>query len=267
MLTLTSVFKMANQQDSYTLSYSESSKGWPSFYSYQPDYMVGMNSYFYSFRNGDLYRHNTNVVRNNYYNQQYNSEITSVFNVEPQTIKLFKTMSYESDTAWRCTSLFTELSTGSMLDTYFVQKEREWFTYLRANSDTINFSMRSANGIGTCTTITGVPGAFIVQFPISLGSILSVGDYVYSTSAAIYFGQVTNVDRANNTITVNEGVNDPAGAVGVVSANNSFIVFIKNAVAASSGARGYFMQFTLTNSDTIPVELFSIGSSVMKSFP
>tara|TARA_B100000780_G_C21126783_1_gene457526 strand:- start:2555 stop:3334 length:780 start_codon:yes stop_codon:yes gene_type:complete len=257
----------AQSNDSYTLSYSESSKGWPSFYSYLPDMMVGMNSYFYSFRNGDLYRHNTNTTRNNYYNEQFLSEITSVFNVEPQTIKLFKTMSYESDTAWTCTSLFTELSSGSMLDTYFVQKEREWFTYLRANENTINFSMRSANGIGTCSTITGVPGALIVQFPISPGSILSVGDYVYATTAAIYFGQVTNVDRVNNTITVDESVNSPQGIAGVVPANNVFIVFIKNAVAASSGARGYFMQFTLTNSDTIPVELFSIGSSVMKSFP
>ena len=31
--------------------------------------------------------------------------------------------------------------------------------------------------------------------------------------------------------------------------------------------RGYFMEFTLSNNDTTPVELFSVGSSVMKSFP
>ena len=33
----------------FTLSYSYTTQGWPSFYSYEPDYMVGMNNYFYSF--------------------------------------------------------------------------------------------------------------------------------------------------------------------------------------------------------------------------
>jgi len=44
----------------YTLTYSEGSKGFPSFYSYNPEYMIGMNNFFYSFKNGQLYRHNTN---------------------------------------------------------------------------------------------------------------------------------------------------------------------------------------------------------------
>ena len=139
-----------------TLSYSESVKGWPSFYSFQPDFMVGMNSFFYTFDGGNLYRHNTNEVRNNYYNTQFSSTITSVFNTEPQTIKLFKTMSYESDDRWRCTELFTELGTGSMLATEFVQKEREWFTFLRENQNTINWSARSTNGIGTLPLAGGV---------------------------------------------------------------------------------------------------------------
>ena len=46
-----------------------------------------------------------------------------------------------------------------------------------------------------------------------------------------------------------------------------FILFIKNAVAESHGARGYYLEFKLENDSTDPVELFSVGSSVMKSFP
>ena len=45
----------------YTLTYSESVQGFPSFYSYIPDMMIGMNNYFYSFKAGELYRHNTNT--------------------------------------------------------------------------------------------------------------------------------------------------------------------------------------------------------------
>ena len=29
-----------------TLSYSQSTEGWPSFYSFNPEYMIGMNNFF-----------------------------------------------------------------------------------------------------------------------------------------------------------------------------------------------------------------------------
>ena len=255
-----------------TLSYSEEAKGWPSFYSYLPDYMVGMNSYFYSFNGGNLYRHNTNPIRNNYYGVQYNSEITGVFNTEPQTIKLFKTMSYESDDRWACTALFTELGTGSMLATEFVEKEREWFTFLRELETTVNWKARSTNGIGPVAVVGGASPAVTLQFNFNLGSIVSVGDFLYEATSVVgvpsYLGQITGIDRTTNTITFDDTVPALDGATSTgPGAAGDFIIFMKNAVAESHGARGYFMQFTLQNTNTSPVELFSVGSSVMKSYP
>ena len=265
----------------YTVSYSEDVKGWPSFYSFLPDYMTGMNGYFYSWKGGNLYRHNTNETRNNYYEEQFSSEITSVFNAEPMTIKLFKTMSYESSAAWECTSLFTDLSTGSMLATYFVQKEGEWFTFLRENSGTVNFKARSANGIGQANTIVGPINAVVITFNLDdLGSIVSVGDAVYAATP-VTPPATTGAPTLAGTITalVRTKVVDAFGVVtqlpqitvdctgNTVPTANQFILFLKNAVAESHGARGYFMHFTLKNSDTNAVELFSVGSSVMKSFP
>ena len=56
----------------FTLSYSYTTQGWPSFYSYEPDYMVGMNNYFYSFSGGNLYRHNSDSVqRNSFYGSTF----------------------------------------------------------------------------------------------------------------------------------------------------------------------------------------------------
>ena len=75
-----------------TLTYADDVQGWPSFYSYLADYMIGMNGFFYTWSGGNLYRHNTNNQRNVYYGVQYFSSITGVLNVEPKTIKLFKTM-------------------------------------------------------------------------------------------------------------------------------------------------------------------------------
>jgi len=285
-----------------TLSYSEDVKGWPSFYSFLPDYMKGMNGFFYSWSGGNLYRHNTNPLRNNYYGVQYSSTIQSVFNFEPQTIKLFKTMSYESNDAWNCTGLFTDLNTGSIpgdagppIQTWFVQKEGEWFSFLRENSTTTNFRDRSANGIGVCSNLTGPPAAVVIEFNLQdIGSIITVGDKVYSatptTPPAIsgpptFVGAVTNVVRQATT-NIATGVVTPASITvdtigpypnalnplpypfpGVVPPLGDFISVIKDAIAGSNGARGYFMNFTLQNDNTQAVELFSVGSSVMKSFP
>lgn len=255
-----------------TLSYSDSSdvKGWPSFYSFPPDYMIGMNGYFYSWSGGDLYRHNTNELRNNYYGVQYFSQITSVFNVEPQNVKLFKTMSYESDDRWACTELFTDLNTGSMLSTFFDQKEGEWYTFIRENSSTINLKDRSVNGLGTANTINGPVNAVVIDFTVDVGSIVSVGDSMFFGPTPTFGGIITSI-VPNQTVTP-LGVTTLASitvdcTTGATPPVNSYILYVKNPVAESSGARGYYMHFTLANTNTKAVELFSVGSSVMKSFP
>ena len=273
----------------YTLSYNSDSSsmprfggqgGWPSFYSFFPDFMIGMNSFFYSFKGGNLFRHNTSSLRNTYYGVFTASSITSVFNPEPTlSIKLFKTLSYESTTTvtdtnearWECTSLQTDLTDGvpgSMLETYFVQKEGEWFSFLRTNAGTVNWQMRSANGVGVCTAVSGAAGNMLIEFAGAIGSILNIGDNVYAATLAsgvattdpIFVGQVTF--KTSTSITVDTTV--PGGSTPTVG---QFIMFIKNAVAESHGARGYYLEFKLENDSTDPVELFSVGSSVMKSFP
>jgi len=267
-------------KDSSSLPRFGGQGGWPSFYSFFPDFMIGMNSYFYSFKGGNLWRHNTNPLRNTYYGSFTASSITSVFNPEPTlSIKLFKTLSYESTTTvadtnearWACTSLQTDLTDGvpgSMLDTYFVQKEGEWFSFLRTNSGTVNWQMRSANGIGVCTSVSGAAGIVLIEFAGAIGSILNILDNVYAVTLAsgvattdpIFLGEVQS--KTSTTITVDTTL--PGGSTPTVG---QFIMFIKNATAESHGARGYYLEFKLENDSTDPVELFSVGSSVMKSFP
>ncbi len=273
----------------YTLTYNRDSSslpkyggqgGWPSFYSFFPDFMIGMNSFFYSFKGGNLWRHNTNPQRNNYYGTFTASSITSVFNPAPTlSIKLFKTLSYESNTTvvdtnearWNCTSLLTDLTDGnpgSMLETYFQEKEGEWFSYIRTNEGTVNWQMRSANGIGACIAVSGAANSTKIVFATPIGSILNIGDTAYgatlaagvATTEPFLIGEITA--KISTSITV-----DASSGGSTVPTVGQFIMFIKNAVAESNGARGYFLQFTLENDSTDPVELFSVGSSVMKSYP
>ena len=105
-----------------TLSYNKNVEGWTSFFSYLPEMMVGMNGRFYTFKGGNVYLHNSSDKRNRFYGQQYPSRITSVFNDEPMTVKNFKTIATYGNMPWDCV-VTTDLSTGSVSNTFFEEKE------------------------------------------------------------------------------------------------------------------------------------------------
>ena len=127
----------------YTLTYSEKFQGFPSFYSYIPDYMIGMNSHFYTFHKGDMYKHNVattiggaTVPRNNFYGSQYSSSMTSVFNDAPLDNKIFKTINLESSFATAADAwsgqFDTDIQKTGFIDaSFFEKKEGAWFAYMR----------------------------------------------------------------------------------------------------------------------------------------
>lgn len=252
----------------FTLTYSEGVEGWPSFYTFYPEYMKGMNGYLYTFQNGNIYRHNTSTLRNNYYGNQGSSQVTSVFNPEPSlTIKLFKTLSFESNAVWNCTSLLTDLSQGNVAEINFEQKEGEWFAYVRHNTGVTNFALRYSNGLGTIASVAGNANALVCSFNNNIGNLITNGANAYTLvngQAPVLAGKVTAVTKLGNsgTVTLDTTV---TGATAPVA--NNFLLFTNNTVAESYGMRGYYMEFTLVNDDTTEVELFSVGSSMMKSFP
>ncbi len=252
-----------------TLSYSKSDQGWVSRFSFVPEYIKGMNNYMYTFKDGKLYRHNTNSVRNNFYGVQYSSEITSAFNEYPTEVQLFKTIELESNKPWSAT-LNTDLHNGSVDSSYFKEKEGTFFSYIRSNETTPNFKMRSSVGIGACNGVSGVLASTVISFSFSFTNIVSVGDAIYAgtpvvnnnveyISNPILIGSCTAIDRVNNTITVN--------ASSVQPSSGDLILLVKDQVSESLGLRGYYNQFTLTNSDTTEVELFSTATDVFKSHP
>ena len=270
---------MAGLTGNYTLTYSESTQGFPSFYSYFPDMMIGMNNYLYSFKGGNLYRHNTNETRNNYYGVQYSSTITSVINESPLENKIFKTISLESDSAWSGTFISDQQTTGEISAAWFVKKEGAWYAFMRNTGATPagadEYPLRSLNGISSSTSVnSAAPAAVEVNFNVntSIGSILSIGDTLYfipspvvGNSTPTLCGTVTaiNIDlpAGINQIVVNTS----AGAI--PPGQTDYFMFIKNQIAESHGILGHYCEFKLTNTDTTATELFAVETEMMKSFP
>jgi len=247
----------------YTLTYSESANGWPSFYSFIPEKMIGMNNSFYSFKGGSLYKHNSNSrPRNNFYGEQYESTISGVINVEPTTIKKFKTISLEGNAAWDC-SVYSDLEAGFIDKDWFSLKEGEQYAYIRRRDDDNTFEARSAQGVGSVSTVdSSVITSVILTFTFNIDSMISVGDKLYGVNSGTpeFAGTIIAVSGAAITI-------DSSAPGAIVPVNGQFIMYIKNNIAESYGATGYYLAYTLTNDSTSFVELYGIGSNLFKSFP
>ena len=244
-----------------TVTYSASIQGFPSRYSFEPDYMVTMNNKFYSFKGGNLFQHHSDSVdRLEFYGDQYNAEVTFVFNDNPLERKVFKTIGLEATDAWDTTLTSDAGQTGIIDDTFYEEKETEFFAFIRFNTDSTNFKTRNTGGIGVANTVTGTVGNTVtITFTGDVNTIVNVGDDIYFSngSSETKIGPLTT--KSTNQITIDSSLAVPS--VGNV------IFYVKNSQAESNGMLGNFLEVTLTNNSTSQVELFAAQSEVMKSFP
>lgn len=241
---------MANQ----TITFSKRSGGWTSFWSYAPDWMLGMNSSFYTWKNGSLYKHDTNSTRNRFYETNYSSTIDTTFSQDPLTVKMFKTLSLDSNRPWE-TEVVTDLSTGQIQSSFYDEKEGNWFGYIRRYDDgSYDTLSLSTQGVGTLASYNSL----VLSFSFNIDSSISQGDKLYAVSGSSLVLIGTIASHSLRTITVASAAITPTAG--------QMIVYVKNSQAESYGARGYYMDVRLTNSDTSEVEIFSISANVFKSF-
>ena len=89
-----------------TISFKENVKGWVSFKSFLPENALSMGNDYYTFKNGNLWRHHSehpSTNRNTFYdpkdffdrNNYTNSSVEVVLNDLPSSIKDFHTLNYE----------------------------------------------------------------------------------------------------------------------------------------------------------------------------
>jgi hypothetical protein len=277
---------------SNTITFSESAKGWPSYYSFIPDWILGMNNYLYTFKGGNLYRHNTNETRNTFYydwwvqegtpnNAFEPSSLITVFNESPLENKIYKTISIVGDAPWYITDISTDLQSGGYIDSaWFEKKEASYFAYVRNPNATpasvTEYPLRSLNGIGRSASVTGIAAATRINFaignsPVSIGSIISVGDSLYYAVAPyttpVYCGEVIDINvnyvSGDNYIEVNTTVTGGS----VPPGQSDYFLSIKNQIAESHGVLGHYSLIEMENSSTSKIELFVLESEIMKSNP
>ena len=134
--------------------------------------------------------------------------------------------------------------------------------------------MRSANGIGKCTSNSSLGNTTTINFStnplVNIGSIVSVGDYLYfslpSYTTINLAGQITNIN-----IDIPAGINQividtSISGTSTITIQDPYILYIKSSVAESHGLLGHYCIFTLINESSLATELFVSQSRSISAY-
>lgn len=184
-----------------TLSFSEATIGWTSFWSYHPDFIFSLKGEYYTVKDNAIWRHydeSTPENRGYFYGDYYDSTIQLVLNDGVSTPKNFTTVNYEGTNGWEVSSFISDeyypntatatpisiTDTTAMIKSYsegkytyrgvtywsgFRKKENKYFANLKNNS----VILREGEVISG-QKMTGIKGAFGVV-SLSTDSTTDVG--------------------------------------------------------------------------------------------
>ena len=137
-----------------TIGYELDVEGWPSRYSFIPDMGLTLNNRFYTWKNGQLWRHNSDTTpRNNFYGEQFDSHVQIIFNDNPSTVKEFLTIGYEGTAGWTVTQIDTESQDTALTSNWpFIPKEGKYFSPIVSTENVYGFEDA---GMGSVTADDG----------------------------------------------------------------------------------------------------------------
>ena len=241
----------------YTLTYDEKVEGWTSFHSFYPDFMVGMNNNFYTFKDGNLFTHHSlNSQRNSYYGENFPSKVSIMVNDSPSEIKELQTVSLEGNESWEAlirayVSNTDDFIESSIKSVEFLKKEGIWYAYARRNESSAHYDSKSTYGIGTISNI--VSNTLTV---VGGNTSLCVGDLIIKGNDLSQIGLITNIVGQDITLD---------SVVGLI--NGDFVLGMKDPRIEGGNLRGYTLRMDLENTEyNKKVELFAVNSEVVKSF-
>jgi len=222
-------------RDYNTLAFDEQVRGWSSFFSYRPDFMVSLRNDFYTFNEGSLYKHySESVNRGNFYGVDNSTSITFIFNPSVSLSKNFKTVNYEGSNGWRIDSFISD-ATGP--DEYNGQ-----YTSFNDTTNTIPSYMEGEYIIN--------PANGEAVYPAQYGS-------VFGTTTPPYNKQYAGFVRKENKYVANLVSSTPANPGEIIFGNQV------------TGIKGYFATVTISTDNTTNVgaakELFAVSSDYVES--
>ena len=213
---------------STTISFKESVDGWTSRKSFVPESGVSLNDIYFTFKDGLIWSHGSNVLYNNFYGEQYISSFNVLINEMPNVVKAYTALNYTGtksrvleyekansnkwysiaevnaeswlptslrikNPGWYVNYIRTNLEGGEVKE--FEDKEGKYFNYIKALA-----VCDEAFGLGTPTSTTSDPQSYLLTTFIDL-SCSNTGS---STEPDVDLFLWTNWDEiiGNNDVTI-----------------------------------------------------------------
>lgn len=231
-----------------TWAFSDKVNGWLTRITFNPEDMCRVNSQFISFKNGEIWLHNSDTLFNTFYGVETDTSFKFNFSQEPSARKIHKAISIEGTTNLQI-ACETDLEKGYINKLDFEKKEGVWYAYVRGKNGELNTSQLSFQGIGEATV-----NGLVLEFDFELESIISVGDVVLNSNLQIVG---TILSKTANSLTLDTVNNIVSG---------DFVLASKPESAEKQGLLGYFMQVEASFSSNTQQEIYALNAEVIKSY-
>ena len=254
-----------------TIAYGTTKGFWLTRYSFIPEHYEYVHNRFFSFNDGDMYRHNVNETRGRFYDVNYSATASIVSKANPSMIKSFNAVSLEGDSAFSITLTTTGQKTSIAVDDF---EEREGLYYKRIPRDVVGtFSGENNIVLGRVESNSGATVTFetrISDLPFSIDNsnaqVFRV-DYDASHTSPDSSGQSSNTATnimssgtarvqsvdGRKVITLSATPNNPADLTGKI------LVQTEHKLTSANQMRGYHLGMILTSTSTSAVELYAVN--------
>ena len=245
--------------DGKTVAYSTTKGFWMSLYSFNPEMYANLHNRFFSFENGQMYRHNVNDTNNNFYGTQYNSKITLVSRINPSMIKVYNAISLEGNDNWSAT-ISNSKQTTDVTEAMFETKEGLRYSVIPKDTSSA-VSDSSGSNIVVLGEVTSLSGSSFneVGFDGRISNLpFGIGDEV----------RILNVSSTSPTgLTVSEVIDRKTIRVSGsgVGLFGTTLIAVSNNVINGDHLRDYYAKIELTNDNTEDVELYAVNLSLTPS--
>lgn len=236
--------------DTITICFSEQAKKWISRWSFKPEFYSGVNMKFITFDGGNLYVHDANSLHSNFYGVQYNASFSITANANPQVIKTYRACELQSNKAWDCTVVQTNLVSSSIPEANFEEKEGFYHAeFLRTTGGSSGNKEAPFVGLGTVSAINGNV-VTISGFNKSSVDVM-IGDTFYQSGSGAAIGTVTAIGDGELTL---------SSVVGL--SVSDFVYLIKDLAIQGDAIKGYYAKMTFTQDDSSYSEIFAVRNFV-----
>jgi len=226
------------------LAFKEKAKGFPNYYTFQPDFMLGADNALYGWKNGVMYKMNATENHNNFFGVQYLSKLKFYVNHEFGLDKIFKAMSLFSSHAWDVI-VTTTLTSRSIPKEHFEKHGSFWFADIMTNTNN-NTIANNIFGIGEKPIVNGE--IEITEKP----SVISIGDHIVSST--LLFTPSKIIDITETKIIIEDPLNTAT----------SFLMYSKNQAIDGVDITGDCLEVELSIETEDEVIISSVTTEVEK---